>query len=186
LGRIGSEVARWGRFVGMHVSGITRSPSPERAQALGLDALDGPDELDSYLAQADFVVVALPHTPETRGMIAEAQFRQMKSTAYLVNVARGPVIDEAALYHALRDKTIAGAAIDVWYNYPPVAGQHTMPSQYPIHELNNVIMTPHNSGMTNATMSYRWGVLAENMRRLTTGEPLENVVWPQSEKKENS
>lgn len=186
LGRIGGKVARWGHFVGMHVSGVTRLPSPERAQSLGLDAIGGSDELDAYLPQADFVVVTVPDTPETRGIIGEAQFRQMKSTAYLINVARGPVIDESALYYALRDKTIAGAAIDVWYHYPPVIGQHTMPSQYPIHELKNVIMTPHNSGMTDATMAYRWGFLAKNLRRLTTGEALENVVWPQSETRENS
>jgi len=179
LGHIGAEVVRWGRFVNMRVTGITRSPSPERGQQFGLEALGGPGDLDTYLANADFVVLAVPHTPQTGAMVGRSQLQQMKPTAYLINVARGPVVDEAALYTALKEGAIAGAGIDVWYCYPEPGQTQQMPSTYPFHELDNVILTPHTSGMTDGTFQHRWAAVAENLRRLAAGEPLKNIVWPQ-------
>ena len=177
LGHIGAEMARWGHFMGMTVRGLTRTPSGRRAEALGLASIGALTELAAYLPGADFVVVALPHTTETDGYIGAAELRLMKPTAYLVNVGRGPVVDEAALYQALRDRVIAGAAIDVWYRYP-AANERVLPSAYPFHELDNVIMTPHNSGYSDGTMRYRWQFISENIRRFVNGEPLDNVVWP--------
>jgi phosphoglycerate dehydrogenase-like enzyme len=178
LGHIGAEIARWGNFLQMRVIGLTRSPSAERATTLGLAAIGGLDEMHSFLPQADFVVVAIPHTNETTGTIGRREFQLMKPLAFLVNVARGPVVDEAALYAALRDRQIAGGAIDVWYRYPGSLRQPTMPSTYPLHELDNIIMTPHNAGTTDGTMAYRFAFIGDNIGRLSNGEPLLNVVWP--------
>ena len=100
----------------------------------------------------------------------------MKQSAFLINVARGEVVDEEALYSALRDRTIAGAAIDVWYQYPD-GNQTVLPSKLPFHELGNVVMTPHIAGATDATFGYRWGLINDNLRRLSQGEPLQNVVF---------
>jgi len=178
LGHIGAEIARWGSFLQMRVVGLTRSPSAERAERVGLAAIGGLDELHRFLPQADFVVVAIPHTDETTGFIGRREFQLMKPSAFLVNVARGPVVDEASLYAALRERQIAGGAIDVWYRYPDSLRQPTMPSTYPLHELDNIIMTPHNAGTTDGTMAYRFAFIGDNIGRLSSGEPLLNVVWP--------
>jgi phosphoglycerate dehydrogenase-like enzyme len=92
-------------------------------------------------------------------------------------VGRGPVVDQWALFRALRDNRIAGAAIDVWYRYPE-GDDPQLPSDAPFHELSNVILTPHMSGYTEGTMRHRYAAIAENIRRLADNEPLDNVVWP--------
>jgi phosphoglycerate dehydrogenase-like enzyme len=176
LGHIGAEVARWGNFYGMRVTGLTRSPSAERGRKLGLKAIGHLSELSTYLPQADFVVVAIPHVAETAAFIAEAELQTMKQTAYLVNVARGPVVDERSLYEALRDKVIAGAANDVWYNYPTSLDEVCHPATYPFHKLPNIIMSPHNAGTTDGTMNYRFEFIAENIGRFYRGDRLQNVV----------
>jgi phosphoglycerate dehydrogenase-like enzyme len=99
----------------------------------------------------------------------------MKPSAILINVGRGPVVDEAALYRALADGTIAGAALDVWYRYPSGPGA-TLPSGQPFHELANVLMTPHVSGWTDGMLAARSALIAENAARLAAGAPLLNLV----------
>jgi phosphoglycerate dehydrogenase-like enzyme len=121
------------------------------------------------------VVLALPLSAETTGIIGASELAAMKPSAFLINVARGDVVDETALYNALRDRTIAGAAIDVWYRYPGADGTG-MPANLPFHELPNVIMTPHIAGSTEPTFFYRWELINENLRRIGTGEPFVNVV----------
>ncbi len=177
LGRIGREVARWGRFLGMRVSAVTQHPNAERRQSSDLDVLGSLADLPVLARDADFVVICIPHTDETTGLFGERVLSGMKPTAYLVNVGRGPVIDQWAVYNALRDGRLAGAAIDVWYQYPDGDGPQ-LPSDAPFHELPNTILTPHNAGYTEGTMRHRWVAIAENIRRLLAGEPLENVVWP--------
>lgn len=175
LGHIGVEVARLGAAFGMRVIGATRTPSPDRASAAGIAECRGLDDLGAVLADADFVVVALPLEARTAGIIGQAELRAMKPTAYLINVARGEVVDEAALFAALRDERIGGAAIDVWYQYPD--GSEAMrPASHPFHELTNVIMTPHIAGWTQETFQHRWAAIDDNLRRLSAGEPLLNVV----------
>lgn len=176
LGHIGAEVVRWGNFYGMGVTGLTRTPSAARGRELGLKEIGALAELPAFLPEADFVVVAIPHTAETTGFIGEAELKAMKPTAYLVNVARGPVVDERSLYMALRDKIIAGAANDVWYIYPNALDETCQPAAYPFHELPNIIMSPHNAGTTDGTMNYRFAFIAENIGRFYRGEPLQNVV----------
>jgi phosphoglycerate dehydrogenase-like enzyme len=177
VGHIGARVAEYARTLGMRVTGIARSPSAGRQAELGLARLAGPAELADVLADADFVVLALPLVDETRGLIGERELRAMKPTAYLINVARGGVIDQHALYRALKQRTIAGAAIDVWYRYP-TANEICAPATEPFHELDNTIMTPHVAGWTDGTARYRWVAIADNLQRLQRGEPLHNVVKP--------
>jgi phosphoglycerate dehydrogenase-like enzyme len=172
-GHIGRRVAELSRAIGMDVVAVTRSPSPGRAD--GLRRLAGIDELAGVLDEADFAVVAVPSTPDTRGLIDAAELRCLGPDGYLVNVARGDVVDERALYEALREGTIAGAAVDVWYRYPR-GGAQRFPSDYPIHELDNVLMAPHVSGRTTGTQERRAAFLAEQLRRLEEGRPLENVL----------
>jgi phosphoglycerate dehydrogenase-like enzyme len=175
LGHIGGELVRWGNFLGMSVTALTRTPSLERGEALGLRAVGSLRDLHRHLGDADFVVVAIPSTPDTENLIGEPEFRQMKPTAFLINVGRARVINEQALYEALSDRRIAGAGLDVWYEYPASLRDKKLPSNLPLHELDNVIMTPHKP--TIETMVYRWRFIAENIRRLAEGEPLQNIVY---------
>lgn len=175
LGHIGREVARIANAFGMRVIGATRTPSAERAAQLGLAGIAGLDRIGEVMSEADFVVVALPLESGTARIIGEAELRAMQPTAYLINVARGEVIDEAALYAALEERAIAGAALDVWYRYPDGL-EPVRPADHPFHELDNVIVTPHIAGWTVETFAYRWQAIDENLRRLGSGEPLLNVV----------
>ncbi len=173
LGRIGREVARWATFLSMRVLAATRHP--DAVPASGIERIVPIDQLRHVLPEADFVVLAAPLTPETRGMIGTAELAAMQPSAFLVNVARGEVVDETALYTALKNQTIAGAAIDVWYRYPE-NDQPTPPASLPFHELPNIIMTPHIAGATQNTFAYRWAAINDNLRRLRDGEPLLNIV----------
>ncbi|GAB5562748.1 MAG: hypothetical protein SynsKO_43950 [Synoicihabitans sp.] len=101
----------------------------------------------------------------------------LKPSAFIINVGRGPVINEAALYAALRNKKIGGAGLDVWWCYPS-DDQPCLPSNLPFHELDNLVMTPHKP--TFETIAYRWGVIAENIAAHLNGTPLQNVVWQHS------
>ena len=134
------------------------------------------DRLDDLLSTADVVVVSAPLTPETEGMIGAAELRSMKDTAVLVNVGRGPLVAERPLYEALRDGVIGGAAIDVWYGYPAPGSSRAEPSELPFRELDNVLMTPHSSGLTHQTFAGRAAGIGANVHRLAAGEDLRNVV----------
>ena len=99
----------------------------------------------------------------------------MRPSALLVNVGRGPLVDQQSLYTALADKSIGGAAIDVWYDYP-ASGHTGAPSALPFHELSNLLMTPHSSGLTRQTFDGRTADVAANINRLAAGQPLRSVV----------
>lgn len=173
LGHIGQELLRWGKFLGMNSTVLTRNPGKDRAAAHEAKVVGGLADLQSHLPNADFVVVAIPAAPGTIDLFGEREFALMKSTAFIVNVGRGPVLNEDALYEALRTRRIAGAGLDVWYQYP-APGQNRLPSRRPFHELDNVIMTPHKP--TSETMDYRWKEIADNLERFSRGEPLRCVV----------
>jgi len=179
LGQIGREVARWASFLGMPVSAVTEHPTEARRAAAGLKRLGRLGDLREFVADADFVVIAVPHAAGTANLVDERVLAAMKPTAYVINVGRGPVVDQWALYRALTSGRLAGAAIDVWYHYPD-GETATLPSDAPLHELPNVIVTPHTAGYTEGTMNHRYAAIAENIRRLVAGEPLANLVWPRA------
>ena len=179
LGRIGREVARWAHFVGMHASAVTEHPSEERRQAAGLARIGSLADLADFATTADFVVIAVPHAESTTNLVDEHVLAAMRPSTYLVNVGRGPVVDQWALYAALASGRLAGAAIDVWYHYPE-GSEALLPSDAPFQALPNVILTPHTAGYTEGTMRHRYSAIAENIRRVSAGEPLENVVWPRA------
>lgn len=172
-GHIGRQVAIRSRAFGMEVVAASRTvrPAPE------LVWFGGMEELDRLLTASDFVVVTLPLSAETEGLFDAGRFARMKPDAIIINVGRGLVIDEAALYTALLEKRIGGAAIDVWFQYPSADDPDCLPSRFPFQRLDNVIMTPHGSGSTEAMRQRRWIFVAENLDRFARGERLENVCF---------
>jgi len=172
-GRIGQSIARHARAFDMQVCAIRRDVGQSMEDDLAL--LGGPDILDRVLERSDYVVVSMPDGPQTIGWIGEAQLRLMRPTAFLINVARAEIVDEDALFHALARRTIAGAALDVWYRYPREPGA-TAPATRPFHELPNVLMTPHVSGATNGTLDARAKLIAENIRRVAANEVPLNLI----------
>ena len=172
-GRIGRAVAKRAQAFDMDVHAIRRDPAASASDEFA--TVTGPESLDDLLGRADYLALTLALTEETRGLIGVREFGLMKPTAMLINVARGPVVDQAALYRALKDGTIAAAAIDVWYRYPSAAGV-TMPADQPFHELPNILMTPHASGWTEGMLRARVAVIAENIARAAAGQPLINPV----------
>jgi len=129
----------------------------------------GHAQLDSLLARSDVVVLCAPLTAETRGLIGDAELARMKPSAYFINVGRGASVDEAALARALRERRIAGAAVDVFAHEPPPAG-------HPLYGLDNVILSPHVSGFLPSYDEKCSVLFAENLRRHLAGEPLLNRV----------
>jgi phosphoglycerate dehydrogenase-like enzyme len=174
-GTIGRAVARRAHAFGMQVLAATRTP---RQLEPAPDWLGGFDQLDYLLERADFVLIACPLTEQTRGLIGQAQLARMKPDAVLINVARGPIVDEDALFAALRDGVIGGAVLDTWYRYPTPAEPDVWPSRHPFHELSNVVMTPHLSGWTEGLMPRRFTVIIDNLERLAAGRPLLHQARP--------
>ncbi|HEY1430093.1 MAG TPA: 2-hydroxyacid dehydrogenase, partial [Stellaceae bacterium] len=145
LGRVGREVARRAAAFGCRVIAANRSAQEPGS---GVERVFPLSELDRMLPECDYVVLCTALGPETEGLINARRLALMKRSAFLVNIARGAVVDEDAVYAALRDRTIAGAALDVWWRYPDAAEPERRPSRHPFHELPNVVMTPHCSGWT--------------------------------------
>jgi phosphoglycerate dehydrogenase-like enzyme len=173
-GHIRRRVVELARAFGMEAVAVTRSPAPERAN--GLRWLAPLDELDRLFEEADVAVVCVPLAPETTAIIGARQLDLLGPDGYLANVARGAIVQEQPLYEALRERRIAGAALDVWWRYPESRHAPAQPSAYPFHELDNVVMTPHVSGRAAGTRSGRTAFVVEQLVRLAEGRPLENVV----------
>ncbi|MBT8330347.1 MAG: phosphoglycerate dehydrogenase [Desulfofustis sp.] len=172
-GHIGSGVARRAKVFNMEVHIANRS-------TLIVDHIIDHyyplADLSTFLAAVDVVVVALPLSNDTSGLIDQQAFAAMRPDSLIINVGRGPVIKEKALYEALKDKQIGGAVIDTWYVYPTDSNDTPYPGNYPFHTLDNIIITPHMSGWTWGTIRRRQEVMAENIHRLENGEPLLNIV----------
>ena len=180
-GSIGRELARIAKSAfGMTVLASKRDPRRRVDDGYCLPGTGDPEgrlpdewlghaQLDSLLARSDVVVLCAPLTPETRGLIGDAALRRMKPSAYFINVGRGASVDEAALTRALRERWIAGGAIDVFAHEPPPAG-------HPFYGLDNVILSPHVSGFLPSYDEKCSVLFAENLRRYLAGEPLLNLV----------
>jgi phosphoglycerate dehydrogenase-like enzyme len=173
FGRIARETTVRALAFGMRVQACSRTPREDEAL---VGRVGGMGELHEMLARADFVLVTLPLDDSTRGLIGTEALAAMRDTAVVINVSRGAVIDEQALYDALVQRRIGGAIIDVWYGYPAQGERHAAPSRLPFHQLDNIIMTPHASAWTDGLLPRRNRAVAENLNRLARGEPLLNVV----------
>jgi len=175
VGAIGRNVARMASAIGMRVVVIREHPyrgvdwlpadSPERSRHV----VYGIDQLDRMLQQADFVVLAAPTTDRTKALMNAERFSQMKPDAWLINVGRGALVEEAALVQALRKKTLGGAALDVFDTEP-------LPADSPLWSFENVIITPHVAGMTDKIWDRQFEFFSENLHRFLDGKPLLGVV----------
>lgn len=174
FGHISREIAELVKALGLKVHVANRSPVETSDIA---DAYWPFERLAAFMSSADFIVCALPLLSETEGLVDAAAIAAMKPEAVIFNVGRGGVIEERALYEALRDKHIAGAVIDTWYVYPTDENPTPHPSVYPFHDLDNVIMTPHMSGWTDGTIRRRQMEMADNINRFVSGEPLKSVMF---------
>lgn len=171
-GRIGRRLARLAQAFDMEVCALRRNPAEPQD---GVAMLAGPQGLETLLRRSDYLAITVTLDEATRGMIDASALAAMKPTAFLINVARGDVVDEAALFDALSERRIAGAALDVWFRYP-VDISPTLPSALPFHTLPNVLMTPHVSGWTDGMLRERADVIAGNAMRVMRGETPVNLV----------
>lgn len=172
FGHIAQTLAQRAKAFGMRVHVANRSPvnHPMVDQSWTLDGLQ------DFMGRVDAVVVSLPLTDNTRSLVDRQALNAMRADAVLVNVGRGPVVDEQALYEALKARQIGGAVIDTWYQYPSPTQAECAPSRYDFASLDNVLMTPHMSGWTAGTVRRRQETLADNITRLSQGLPLINVL----------
>lgn len=173
-GTVGTEILRRLRGFGCRLSACSRSGRalPEFPDVTVYPA----SNLHDFLRAIRILMIAVPGTPETTGLIGADEIALLQSDAIIVNVARGPVIDETALYEALRDKRLMAAGIDVWYNYQPetVDGKR-YPASQPFHELPNVVLSPHRGG-SPLKRPDRYADVIENIRRYARGDELKNRI----------
>lgn len=170
-GRIGRRVAELSKAFRMRVIAVSRNPGIDHS----LEWYKGTDSLDDLLAQSDYVLLSVPGGPETQGLIGAAQLACMKADAVLINIARGSVVDEDALYEALREKRIRGAVIDTWYRYPEAGEKICPPATRPFADLDNVVMTPHAAGWTEELEARRISAIVANVTRFMSGDALFDI-----------
>ena len=172
-GRVGREVARRAVPFGARILAANRSP---REAEPGVERVYPMAELDHMLPQCDAVALCTALGPETTSLLDARRLGLMKPGAFLINISRGQVVDEDALFAALSGGRLGGAALDVWWQYPTAAEPNRRGSRHPFHELPNVIVTPHNSGWTQGMVRRRWDEIADNLRRFAAGDSLINTV----------
>ncbi|HKW44181.1 MAG TPA: NAD(P)-dependent oxidoreductase [Candidatus Eremiobacteraceae bacterium] len=178
FGRIGKEIAPRAAAFGIATAALTMHPERVKMPAAGLNRigdLKSAQDVDEIFRASDAVVLCCELSDRTRGLVDSRRLRLMQPHALLINVSRGPIADEQALYEALRDRVIAGAALDVWYDYPKERGARTFPSRFPFSELDNVIMTPHCSGWTEGHRRRKLAAMAEAINGYaSSGHPFRN------------
>jgi phosphoglycerate dehydrogenase-like enzyme len=162
MGVIGSEFTRRAKALGMKVLAIRENPGKGTG---GADEVFGPRQIDEVLPRADYVLLCTPVTPATTRIMNRARLKKMKPDAYLINVARGTLVDEPDLLEALTNRTIAGAALDVFEEEP-------LPEQSPFWELDNVLITPHTAAVTERLWERHFHLIVENLNRFLAGKPL--------------
>ncbi len=162
MGGIGREFTTRAKALGMRVVAVRENPAHGTS---GADAVVGAGQLDEVLPEADYVLLCTPVTPTTTGMMNQSRLSKMKSDAYLLNVGRGPLIDDAALVEALQARRIGGAALDVFVEEP-------LPVESPYWSLDNVLITPHTAAVTDKLWDRHFDLIVENMRRFLEGRPL--------------
>lgn len=167
VGSIGREVAKRASALGMHVIAVREHP--EKGRPDGVECVFGLGQLDDLLEQSDYVALAAPVTPSTTSLMNAERLRKMKTDACLINVGRGPLVDDAALADALREHRIGGAALDVFPKEPLAANS-------PLWDLDNLLITPHTAALTEKLWSRHYDLIQENLRRYLAGEALLAVV----------
>ena len=173
FGHIGQQAWKLFRAFGCTGAAVTGSG---RVPDAGLSWAGDTSQLNRLMDECDVAVVSAPLNEHTVGMIGDEQLRLLGADGVLINVGRGPLVQELALNTALADRVIRAAAIDVWYRYPTNVGV-SAPSNLPFADLPNILMTPHSSGITSDTFAGRADDIAANIGRLDRGEPLMNVVF---------
>jgi len=167
VGSIGREVAKRAAALGMRVMAIREHPEKESPE--GVEQVFGPHQLDEFLGQPDYVVLAAPVTPSTASLMNAARLARMKPEACLIHVSRGPLVDEAALADALRQRRLGGAALDVFPKEP-------LPPDSPLWEVENLLITPHSAALTDQLWPRHYALIRENLRRYLAHEPLLAMV----------
>jgi phosphoglycerate dehydrogenase-like enzyme len=167
VGSIGGRVARMASTMGMRVIAVREHV--EKGTPEGVEAIFGPADLHQLLAQSDFVVIAAPLLSATKGLMNAETLAWMKPDAFLINVGRGPQVNELALADALRNRRIAGAALDVFEHEP-------LPADSPLWDLDNLLVTPHTAGLTQKLWDRHYELFSDNLRRYLSREPLQHVV----------
>jgi phosphoglycerate dehydrogenase-like enzyme len=173
FGHIGKAIAARAKSFGLQIHVANRSAVPVSTL---VDKYFSLNDLGQFWPSVDFIVVSLPQTSETTGIVGAAAFAAMRPNAVIVNVGRGPLVDQQAMFDALSSRRIGGAIIDTWYQYPTPTQKNVLPSSLPFHTLDNIVMTPHMSGWTRGTIERRQRTMAGNIRKRFAGEPCENVV----------
>jgi phosphoglycerate dehydrogenase-like enzyme len=173
-GQIGQRVGRVCHALGMNVIATRRN----RVEQDTFAEVHPTSDLPQLLPRAEAIIITAPLTPETRGLIGERELGALPRGAVLVNVGRGAIVDEGALYHALKNGQLTAAGIDVWYNYPTdeASQGNTPPSQYPFGELDNVVLSPHRGGDDKDIDVARMRDLAELLNAAARGEEMANRV----------
>ena len=169
LGAVGQALAARLVPLGMRVMATDVIARSETAEKLGLDRLEDPSKLNDMLPGADFVISTVTLTPETRGLFNRTVFERMKPTAFVVNISRGPIVNEEDLLAALNDGRIAGAALDVLNQEPPA-------TDHPLVNHEKVVVTPHTAGITRQSFDALGRAVADNVKRLKKGEPPQNLA----------
>ncbi|MGY5871931.1 MAG: 2-hydroxyacid dehydrogenase [Candidatus Thorarchaeota archaeon] len=177
LGNIGSEIAKRLKGFDVTIHAATRSGTSKHADLA--EKLVKIDDVKPLVEEADFVILSLPHTPDSEGLVNEDFISWMKPTSILVNISRGPIVEEKALFDALQENKIRGAGLDVWWRYPKKwRGKGAPPTDMPFQELDNLVASPHRAGYSENTEREYFQFAGENILRFIQGETPLNIIDP--------
>ena len=172
-GHIAKRVTELATPFGMQFIAISRNPKVDPRLNWWKDS----SHLEALLTESDYVLITAPLSESTRDLINESTLQKMKPSGVIINVARGPIINEAAIYKALKNHQISGALLDVWYQYASTDNLEMRPSELPFHELDNVIMTPHTASWTDQLDQRRIDSVVQNIQNFINQKPLAELVY---------
>jgi phosphoglycerate dehydrogenase-like enzyme len=177
FGQVGQRIGRTCHALGMQVLAVQRRPGQSLPVEYPVEVA-APGRLHQLLPRAHVLMIALPATSETEGLLGARELALLPPGAVLVNVGRGAIVDQAALYSALTNGQIGAAGLDVWYHYPhsQAEWEHTPPADFPFHTLDNVVLSPHRAGASSETESLRMTHLADLLNAAARGDPVPNRV----------
>jgi phosphoglycerate dehydrogenase-like enzyme/ribonuclease HI len=181
LGSIGWEIAKIGHLLGMKIFALKREIKEKDLEKKKiLEFLGANKDLEKVIKESDFIIITVPLTQKTKGLIGKKELKLMQGK-YLVNISRGAVIEEEALFKSLEEHYLSGAAIDTWYQYPTNEHKEILPSQYNFHKLKNVVMSPHTAGYSDRALEENIKSVFDNIVRIYYGEEPENQIAPELE-----